>query len=103
MANTRQPLFLARATYRKRRLRDGARLLPLFGVLLLLLPLLWPDAGRAVAAHWMFVFIVWVGLIVIAALLSRKLAEVDGMGDYPEVALPPPPPPRPGPDPDKRP
>jgi hypothetical protein len=98
MPNSRQPLFLARASYRKRRLRDGARLLPIFGALMLLVPLLWPDAGRAVAAHWAFVFVVWAVLIGIAALLSRKLAEVDGLGDYPDVAPPPP-----DPDPDQRP
>lgn len=101
MPQSRQPLFLARASYRKRRLRDGARLLPLFGALLLLVPLLWPDAGRAVAAHWAFVFAVWAGVIVIAALLSRKLAEAEGMGDFLDV--PPPPPPPPPPDPDQRP
>lgn len=102
MPNSRQPLFLARASYRKRRLRDGARLLPLFGALLLLLPLLWPDAGRVVAGHWAFVFAVWAGLIGIAALLSRKLAEVDGMGDFPELG-PQPPDPDLGPDPVQRP
>jgi len=35
------PLFLARAVYRKRRLRDAARLLPVLGMFLLLMPGLW--------------------------------------------------------------
>lgn len=43
------PLFLARADYRRRRLRDAARLLPVVGALLMLLPLLWqgqvPEPG----------------------------------------------------------
>ena len=36
MRRPRAPLFLARAVYRKRRLRDAARLLPLVGAFLLL-------------------------------------------------------------------
>ena len=34
----RRPLFLARAVYRRRRLRDAARLLPVLGFFLLMLP-----------------------------------------------------------------
>ena len=81
MPNSRQPLFWARASYRKRRLRDGARLLPIFGVFLVLLPLLWPSAGRPITAHWAYVFAVWAGLIGIAALVSRKLVEADALND----------------------
>lgn len=73
MRRPRQPLFLARATYRRRRLRDAARLLPVVGVFLLVLPLFWPEggAGRAV----IFVFVVWALLIALAALLAHGLDE----------------------------
>jgi hypothetical protein len=77
MPATRQPLFLARTSYRKRRLRDGARVLPIFGLLLLLLPLLWPQTARAIVAHWALVFAVWAGLIALSAAISRGLVDAD--------------------------
>lgn len=77
MARHPQPLFLARATYRKRRLRDGARVLPLFGLVLFLLPLMWAAPSQQVGAHWLYLFLVWLGLIVLAAVISRALRESD--------------------------
>ena len=44
MRRPRAPLFLKRGSYRKRRLRDAARMLPILGALLLLVP-----NGRPVA------------------------------------------------------
>lgn len=74
MRRPRAPLFLARAVYRKRRLRDGARLLPILGLFLLMLPALW--AGPAPGgSDWVYVFAVWAGLIALAAALSPGLAE----------------------------
>ena len=73
MRRPRQPLFLARAVYRKRRLRDAARMLPIFGLLALQLPMLWPAWGYA----WVYVFAIWFGLIVLAAFLARAL-RADG-------------------------
>lgn len=70
MRRPKQPLFLARAVYRKRRLRDAARMLPIFGFVLLM-PLLWNVSSRA----WVYVFAVWLGLIVLAALLARGLGQ----------------------------
>jgi len=75
----RQPLFLARRTYRRRRLIDAARLLPLLGTLLAAFPILWPagdDAGVLVAREGIYLFVVWFGLVVAAFLLSRGLAPV---------------------------
>ena len=70
------PLFLARAVYRKRRLRDAARMLPILGLFLWLLPALW--AGPASAGRdWVYVFAVWAGLIALAAALSPGLAEAE--------------------------
>lgn len=73
------PLFLGRAGYRSRRLSDAARLLPVLGAFLLLLPILWspaqtpePDTGM----DGIYLFVVWAGLIagaaVLAPLLRRK-------------------------------
>lgn len=75
MRRPRQPLFLARATYRRRRLRDAARLLPVVGVFLLVLPLLWPQGGAGSAV--VFVFVVWALLIGLAALLAPGLQQPD--------------------------
>lgn len=71
------PLFLERETYRRRRAADAARLLPVVGALLFLLPLLWgpqdtpaPDTARG----GLYIFLVWGGLIIGAFALSRRLA-----------------------------
>ena len=69
------PVFLARTGYRLRRLMDAARVLPLAGAFLFLLPLLW--GGGATRRAVLFVFAVWLGLIVVAAMLSRPLGRVD--------------------------
>ena len=70
------PLFLGRAGYRSRRLSDAARLLPVLGAFLLLLPILWspaqtpaPDTG----ADGIYLFMVWAGLIAGAAALAPLL------------------------------
>lgn len=85
-----KPLFLARAVYRKRRLRDAARMLPIFGFLLLMLPMLWPQ-GRGVAwTGWIYVFLVWAALIVAAAALARGLAAPDAPPTTPEGGDSPP-------------
>lgn len=65
--------FVERGTYRRRRLMDMARLLPLLGVLLLAVPLLWPNpdpypapdtaAGMPTSAAITYIFLVWAGLI----------------------------------------
>lgn len=76
MRRLRAPLFLARAVYRRRRLRDAARLLPLVGFFLLILPMLWqlPDGpGRDVV----YIFVVWAGLIAGAAILAPGLGGRD--------------------------
>lgn len=78
------PLFLARRSYRLRRMRDGARLLPIFGMFLVFLPILWaPDAsgGRETAPDGIYLFLIWGGLIVVAALMAPGLR--DGTDDVP--------------------
>ena len=76
-----QAMFLERHSYRRRRLVDVARLLPLLGVLLLLVPLMWMGAddsevvSGAVDAMPMskaitYIFAVWAALILAAALFG---------------------------------
>lgn len=91
MARRRPPLFLARALYRRRRLRDAARLLPVLGLVLLLLPILWtpngtPDAPlRLTSGDVIYFFMVWVALIGVAAGFAPGLrngaADDDDAGE----------------------
>ena len=78
-------LFLARSLYRKRRLSDAAKLLPIFGAVLLLLPLLWVHQsapGRSsTATNWVYLFIVWSFLILAAACLAKSLNEFEDGND----------------------
>lgn len=70
------PVFLARKGYRARRLTDAARLLPVAGLMLFLLPILWQPAATPegdTASGWIYLFSVWAGLIAVAFLLSRRL------------------------------
>jgi hypothetical protein len=73
---TTQSVFLQRSSYRQRRLRDGAKLVPFLGVILLAIPLAWSsdEVGEKVGASgWLYVFGVWVVLIVLTAILSSRL------------------------------
>ena len=83
MRRPRRPLFLARAPYRRRRLRDAARLLPVFGVFLLLLPLLWtPDSRMSLSSgDVIYFFSVWLGLIGLAAAFAPGLRSGEGVDE----------------------
>lgn len=70
----RSPVFLEKSSYRQRRLRDAARLLPLLGVILWLLPLSWGELDAAsgeASGALIYIFGVWVVLIVLAAAFAR--------------------------------
>lgn len=66
--------FVDRRTYRRRRLMDLARLLPIFGALAFAVPLLWPDpdpypapgshGGLALSTAITYLFVVWALLIL---------------------------------------
>lgn len=82
------PVFLERQSYRRRRLSDAARLLPLLGVALLSVPLLWPaadDAGAGIAplptsVAMSYLFSVWAALIlgnVLFGLFTRGSMHAD--------------------------
>lgn len=72
-----QPIFLDREVYRRNRIADAARLLPLLGAVLLLFPdLILSDqaAAEGATAPWLvYFFAAWLFLIGLAFILSRKL------------------------------
>ncbi len=79
MKETSKTVFLARDTYRERRTMDAARLLPVFGLMVLFLPLFWTGAGeqaQSVSRGTIYLFSAWMLLIILAALLSRRLGRV---------------------------
>lgn len=85
MRRPRGPLFLARRGYRRQRMRDGARMLPVFGAFLVFFPLLWEPGlteGRDTAPDGIYLFVVWAGLIAVAMVLAPGLSG-------PEVEDPP--------------
>lgn len=76
MRPPRTPEFLARESFRLRRVMDAARLLPVVGFILVLLPLLRhsPETeAPPTASEAVYLFAVWAGLIVIAYALSLWL------------------------------
>lgn len=79
MKPPREPLFLARESYRRRRLSDAARIVPWLGALLFAAPLVWSETATAEA--WRYIFTVWLLLIVIAFWIGRRLMRAERSGD----------------------
>lgn len=83
MTRRRAPLFLKRGSYRKRRLRDGARLLPVLGLFLFILPILWGPGTTSVAdtaTDGLYLFAVWLGLVLVTAVMAPGLSEEGAEG-----------------------
>jgi len=90
MPPPRARVFLARETYRRRRLIDAIRVLPVVGLLLFFAPLVGGTGYlRSTATSGVFLFTAWFGLIVAAWGLGRLLARTPGTGDPldPDAAL----------------
>ena len=73
-------LFLTRRTYRRNRLQDAARLLPVLGLILFFGPVFIIDdasleTGTTLADWLVYCFVVWLGLIAVTMLVSRALTE----------------------------
>lgn len=68
---TPRPVFLEREGYRRRRLIDAVRLLPVIGAFLWLVPLLWLRGGTPSSSSVIYIFGVWALLIALSGLLSR--------------------------------
>ncbi len=72
----RATVFLERQTYRRRRLVDAARLVPILGLLLWLVPLLWPtegDSRTSMSTAIIYLFGVWIALVILKFFIALPL------------------------------
>ena len=84
MARTRR-LFLERRTYRRHRLQDAARLLPILGVILIFGPIfISAGQGTDLASGLVYYLAIWFGLIALTALVSRALVRMSAVEDTPK-------------------
>lgn len=67
------PVFLEREGYRRRRAMDAVRLMPVLGLFLFLLPMMWGGGNTRITGLYIFVF--WVLLVVVTWFLARRLGE----------------------------
>lgn len=93
------PVFLERRSYRQRRMMDTLRILPFAGLLLWMLPVLWPNPdvtgaatnpdvaqGIKMSKAIVYVFCVWVTLILSSALIWHRLrSDLDERSGPPRV------------------
>lgn len=82
MSERRTPLFLERQSYRRRRLIDMIRMLPVIGALLWAVPLLWrsgPDSDVSTSTAIIYLFGVWLAMVLWGGAMAKllKLAETE--------------------------
>jgi hypothetical protein len=80
------PLYLARESYKRRRLIDAQRLLPIILFLLYLLPLVWGGEGTGSPVglgvrSYVHVFVIWGCAIGSVAFITRALMRADASLD----------------------
>jgi hypothetical protein len=101
----KRAMFLQRRTYRRRRLMDAARILPLIGIVLFIIPLLWPQTGdakgepTATSTAITYIFVIWALLIWASAVFAyyiRHWSEIWGGETPPAGGAPAPPDPADG-------
>jgi hypothetical protein len=80
MARPPEPVFLERQNYRRRRIGDASKLMPFFGLVLVLLPVLWADVATT-AGGMIYLFVVWALLIAVSGFLSRVLTASEPSQD----------------------
>ena len=73
--------FLERQSYRRRRLIDSIRVVPVLAGVLWAVPLLWPrgeDGGNvSTSGAVIYIFLVWLALVVAGAWLAAALKRSD--------------------------
>ncbi|MFV0385774.1 hypothetical protein [Paracoccus sp. (in: a-proteobacteria)] len=74
---TELPLFLERASFRRRRLGDAARVLPVCAVLAMMLPVWWMPRQFSFGLGTLWLFGMWALLILAVHLLHRALIRAE--------------------------
>ena len=72
-----RPLFLQRASFRRRRLGDAARVLPVLAAVLILVPIWWVPDQVSFAGGTVWFFGLWAGLIAAIWALHHALRRAD--------------------------
>lgn len=77
----RDPVFLERKSYRQRRLMDAVRLLPLLGLALWMVPLMWSlpqETGEPmpIGAALRYIFGVWAVMVLAGWALWRRTRNI---------------------------
>ena len=77
MSDRPRHLFVERQTYRRRRLQDAARFLPVLGIVLMMVPLLWSEGAEGVTMSGavIYLFLIWAALVAAAKNPSGGSAE----------------------------
>lgn len=78
MSKQPKQVFLERQTYRRRRLIDFIRMVPVIGAILWAVPLLWSteaDDRVATSDAIVFIFFVWFALVGLGCVLARALRD----------------------------
>lgn len=70
--HSRMPLYLARASYRQRRLRDVVRVLPIVAFVAWILPVM-SGLVPATSAVGLYIFAGWIVLILASVLVTSSL------------------------------
>lgn len=87
MRMSKGPLFLENTAYRRRRLGDAARILPVVALLAVMLPVWWVPGAVSFAGGTLALFILWTALVIGTALLHRALMRADRVIREAEVAV----------------
>lgn len=72
-----RPLFLERASFRRRRLGDVARVLPVIAMVAILLPVWWLPETFSFSSGAVWLFGLWAVLILLIWLLHRSLLRAE--------------------------
>lgn len=82
-----RPLFLERASFRRRRLGDAARVLPVVAALLVVVPVWWFPEQVSFAGGAVWLFGLWAALIVAVWALHRALLRAEAATLKAEAAV----------------
>ena len=82
----RDPVFLERKSYRQRRLMDAVRLLPLLGLALWMVPLMWASSEQTsdpvpIGAALRYIFGVWMFMVLAGWALWWRTKARAPVGD----------------------